>query len=230
MDLLPSVLAHPLPLTIHLIAMATSSWPPLAAITSSLLLSPFPTSINPFALVSPSLSSPSSAIFAIFCTFALWPGLPVLRLTSPSAATPGVMMAPGWPLLRAWPRDDRGIQSDMWAVVVMLSFAAPPALGGLAPLQWRPDRPRASSTTTTSYLATGFVQARLSVELISQMVLAIAKVWIVCGSLVGVVVSVLVRVNHQGSIQVGLHVWTDVTCKVHLQGKERTKGMAKKRE
>lgn len=54
-------------------------------------------------------------------------------------------------------------------------------------------------------------------ELIGRMVLAEAQVGIVCGGLVGVVVAVLKRVNHQRSIEVGLHVWTRVTRVVHLR-------------
>lgn len=42
------------------------------------------------------------------------------------------------------------------------------------------------------------------------MVLAEAEVRTVGGGLVGVVVAVLVGVDHQGSVEVGLHVWADV--------------------
>lgn len=63
----------------------------------------------------------------------------------------------------------------MRGVVVVLTFTAPPALCGLATVQGRPDWTRASSTTP-SYLATMFVEACLSVELISRVVLADAKV------------------------------------------------------
>lgn len=57
-------------------------------------------------------------------------------------------------------------------------------------------------------------------ELVGRMVLAEAEVCIVCCGLVGVVVAVLMGVNNQRTIQVGLHVWAGVTCEVHLQGED----------
>lgn len=207
MDILPSVLAHPLPLAVRLVAMAISSRPPLAAIASSVLLSSFSASIDPFALMSPCSSGPSPAVLAVLRAFPMRPGLPVLRLPRPAAATPGVVVAPGRPLVRARPGNHRGIQADVRGVVVVLALAAPPALRGLAPLQGGPDRTRASSTAASTML----VEACLSVELIGGVVLAEAEVRIVCGGLVGVVIAVLMGVHHQWSVQVGLHVWTDVT-------------------
>lgn len=71
MDLLSSVLTRPLPLAVWLVAVTISSWPPLTAIASSLLLAPFSTSTNPFALMSPCFYSSSSALPTIFCTFSM---------------------------------------------------------------------------------------------------------------------------------------------------------------
>lgn len=52
----------------------------------------------------------------------------------------------------------------------------------------------------------------MPVQLVHQVVLAEAKVRVAAGRhLVGVVVAVLVRVDHERPIQVGLHVWADVT-------------------
>lgn len=56
-----------------------------------------------------------------------------------------------------------------------------------------------------------FVEACLPVELIGGVVLAEAQVGVVCGGLVGVVVAVLMGIDHQRSVQVGLHVRADVT-------------------
>lgn len=71
MDILPSVLAHPLSLALCLVAMATSSWPPLIAINSSLLLSSFSTSVNPSALMSSCLSTSSPAILTVLSSFSM---------------------------------------------------------------------------------------------------------------------------------------------------------------
>lgn len=59
-------------------------------------------------------------------------------------------------------------------------------------------------------------------ELISRVLLA-EEVRIVCGGFVGVVVAVLEGVHHQRSIEVGLHVWTDVPgiVDLHIVGEGR---------
>lgn len=97
-------------------------------------------------------------------------------------------------------------------MVVTFAFLTPPALRGLAALHRRPGR-----ITARSWLAAAFVKPRLPVQLFDGEVLVEAQVWIVCSHFVGVVIAVFMRVNHQRSIQVGLHIGTDVAGIVHLR-------------
>lgn len=54
-------------------------------------------------------------------------------------------------------------------------------------------------------------------QLFNREVLAEAQVRIVRSHFVSVVIAVFMRVDHQRSIQVGLHIRTDVTGIVHLR-------------
>lgn len=189
---------HPLPLAVHLVVAAP---PRSLLLTAAFLLATL--SLHPLAPVPPRLGGHSpTAFLALLSALPVRAGPPVLRLpAAASAPTASVVVAPGWPLLVTGPRDGRGVQPAMGAVVVVvvvLALAAPPAVCGLSPLQRRAHLSRASSSAAASHLLPAvLVEPRLPVQLVHQVVLAKAKVRVAASChLVGVVVAVLQRVNH----------------------------------
>lgn len=169
----------------------------------------------------PCFHSSPSIIITLLCVFSVCPGLPVLRLSSPSTAIPGVVVPSGRSLLGARPRNDRGIQSDV-RFVVMLTFAATPTFCRLPTVHRGPGWIGATATTP-SYLVVVLVELCLLVELICRVVLTDTEIRVVGSGLVGVVVSVLPGIDHQWPIQMSFHVRTNVAGKVDLQGQDGEK-------